>query len=42
VRMKRLGANSEPQVEGLEALPTKSNYFIGKNPNKWRRNVMNC
>jgi uncharacterized protein (TIGR03437 family) len=26
-------------VEGLEELPGKSNYFIGKDPGKWRTNV---
>src|SRR5262249_33908469 len=34
-----LGANSAPQVVGLEELPGKANYFIGNDPHKWRTNV---
>jgi hypothetical protein len=41
VRMKLIGANPSPQVEGMEAMPGKSNYFIGNDPSRWRRNVMN-
>ena len=39
VRMKLDGANAAPQVEGLEELPSKANYFIGNDPAKWRTNV---
>jgi hypothetical protein len=39
VRMKLAGASSAPQMEGLEALPGKSHYFIGNDPGKWRRDV---
>lgn len=39
LRMKLVGANPKAQVEGLEALPGKSNYFIGNDPGKWRTNV---
>ena len=39
IRMKLAGANSEPQIEGVDELPGKSNYFIGKDQSKWRRNV---
>jgi len=39
VRMKLVGANSQPQITGLEKLPGKSNYFIGNDPAKWRTNV---
>jgi hypothetical protein len=39
VRMKFAGANPEPQLEGAEALPGKSNYLIGNDPSKWRQNV---
>jgi Beta-propeller repeat len=39
VRMKLIGANSAPQVEGVDALPGKSNYFIGNDPSRWHRNV---
>lgn len=30
VRMKLVGANPEPQIAGLEELPGRVNYFIGK------------
>jgi Beta-propeller repeat len=39
VRMKFAGANPEPQIEGADALPGKSNYLIGNDPSKWRQNV---
>jgi hypothetical protein len=39
VRMKFAGANPEPQLEGADALPGKSNYLIGNDPSKWRQNV---
>ena len=37
--MKLDGANATPQVEGLEELSGKANYFIGNDPAKWRTNV---
>jgi Beta-propeller repeat len=40
VRMKLVGANSAPRIEGLEALPGKSNYLVGNAPGRWRRNVV--
>ena len=39
LRIKFVGANPDPQMIGLEQLPGKINYFIGKNPKKWRTNV---
>ncbi len=39
LRMKLVGANPAPQVEGLDELPGKSNYFRGNDPSKWRSNV---
>jgi hypothetical protein len=39
VRMKLLGANARPVSRGRDPLPGKSNYFIGKDPKKWRTNV---
>jgi len=39
VRMQFIGANPEPSVTGLEELPGKANYFIGRDPTKWRTNV---
>jgi hypothetical protein len=39
VSMNLIGANPNARVRGLEELPGKSNYFIGKDPKKWRTNV---
>ena len=39
LRMKLVGANPSPRIKGLEELPGKSSYFLGKDPNKWRTNV---
>jgi len=39
LRMKLVGANRRPQVVGERELPGKSNYFTGRDPAKWRRNV---
>jgi len=38
VRMSLVGAASKPLVSGLDELPGKANYLIGK-PAKWRTNV---
>jgi len=39
LRMKLVGAHPEPQMEGLEELPGKSNYFLGNDPKKWQLQV---
>jgi hypothetical protein len=39
LRLKMLGANATPEVDGQEELPGKVNYFIGNDPEKWRRNI---
>jgi hypothetical protein len=39
LRMKLVGANPEPLIEGRDELPGKNNYFIGKDPEKWRTGV---
>lgn len=39
LRMKLVGANPTPKVDGSDQLPGKSNYFIGNNPKNWRTNV---
>jgi len=39
VRMSLVGAASKPLVSGLDELPGKANYFVGKDPAKWRTNV---
>jgi hypothetical protein len=39
VRMKLIGADTAPQMEGLDRLPGRSNYLIGRDESRWRRNV---
>ena len=39
LRLKMIGANPAPRVEGQEELVGKANYFLGNNPEKWRRNI---
>ena len=41
LRMKLLRSNSRASMQGMDPLPGKSNYFIGKNPKSWRSNVTN-
>jgi Big-like domain-containing protein/carboxypeptidase family protein/beta-propeller repeat-containing protein/IPT/TIG domain-containing protein len=41
VRIKMLGANRQPAIEGLDELPGKTNYFIGDDPAKWQTDVLN-
>ncbi|MEO8380533.1 MAG: SBBP repeat-containing protein [Acidobacteriota bacterium] len=39
VRMRLQGANGKPAVQGVDLLPGRSNYFVGKDPAKWRAGV---
>jgi uncharacterized repeat protein (TIGR01451 family) len=39
VRMKLVGANPAAAVAGADALPGKSNYMIGNDPQKWRSGI---
>ena len=39
LRIRLVGANPKPKIEALDALPGKSNHFIGNDPKKWRTNV---
>lgn len=39
VRLALAGSNRHAPVEGLELQPGRSNYFIGNDPARWRRNV---
>src|SRR5882762_6696924 len=39
VRMSLAGANRTPQLEGVDELAGKANYFIGNDQTKWRTNV---
>ena len=41
VRMRAVGASPAPQIEGRDELITKSNYFIGGDPSRWRTDVPN-
>ncbi|MGQ0761878.1 MAG: DUF7948 domain-containing protein [Acidobacteriota bacterium] len=41
IRMTFAGANSNPRMEGLDQQSRKVNYFIGKDPKKWRKGVEN-
>jgi hypothetical protein len=41
LRMRLVDANPTPRLVALEELPGKSNYFIGRDPTKWRTNVPN-
>jgi hypothetical protein len=39
VRLRFLGANPHPIVEGLALMPGVANFFLGNDPAKWRVNV---
>jgi Beta-propeller repeat len=39
VRLTLSGSDSPRRVEGLEAQPGHTNYFIGQDPSRWRTNV---
>jgi hypothetical protein len=39
LRMKLVGANPKSEIEGLDPLPGKSNYFIGADPKQWRTGI---
>jgi hypothetical protein len=39
LRLAFVGANPTPRVAGLEDLPGKANYFLGKDPARWRTQV---
>jgi len=41
MRIKLEGANSAAKVVGAEELPGRSNYFLGRDPRKWRTGVAN-
>src|SRR3989442_2769154 len=36
LQMTLLGANTKPDIEGLDALPGTVSYFVGNDPNQWR------
>jgi hypothetical protein len=39
LRMNIEGANATPQVQGADELAGKVNYFVGKEPDKWRTDI---
>ncbi len=39
LRMKFVGANRNPKIEGLEQLPGRNNYLIGNDRAKWHTNI---
>ena len=39
LRINLVAANPHAKIEGLDQLPGKSNYFIGKNPRNWHTAV---
>jgi hypothetical protein len=40
VRMRLIGADPASQMEGVDMLPGRSNYILGRDAKRWRRNVM--
>jgi hypothetical protein len=41
VHMRLVGANPNAKISGIQELPGRSHYFVGKDPSKWRTNVPN-
>ena len=39
VEMQLEGSNPEASISGIDAQPGSSNYFIGRDPSKWRRSI---
>jgi len=39
VRLQAIGANPAPHVSGVDRLDSTSNYYVGNDQSKWRRNV---
>ena len=39
LKLKFLGANLDPVLIGTDVLPSKSNYFIGKDSQQWKTNI---
>ena len=39
IRLRLEGANPNAEIEGVDQLPGKSNYYIGNDPKKWRTDV---
>jgi len=41
LRMQLVGSNAQAGMVGTDALPGKSNYFLGRDPSQWRTNIPN-
>ena len=41
VRMRLVGANRSSAVNGMDELPGKSSYFMGRDPNRWHSEIPN-
>lgn len=41
LRLQFVGGNKHPIITGKEALPSKTNYFIGNDRKKWHTNISN-
>jgi photosystem II stability/assembly factor-like uncharacterized protein len=39
LRLNMVGGNTASRIEGQDELPGKVNYFIGNDPEKWRREI---
>jgi hypothetical protein len=39
VRLQLVGGNPESRITGLDPLPSRSHYFPGNDPKKWRRDI---
>ncbi|RMD69967.1 MAG: hypothetical protein D6819_05500, partial [Gammaproteobacteria bacterium] len=39
LRLGFIDANPSPRIEGLDPLSGRSNYFLGKDPSKWRTGI---
>jgi hypothetical protein len=40
LQLQLVGAASNPTIVGEDPLPGRVNYFIGRNPSKWRTNIL--
>ena len=39
VRLHLVGGNPESRISGLDRLPGRSHYFLGNDPERWRRDI---
>ncbi len=39
LKMTLLGANHDARISGIDKLPGRANYFFGRDPNGWKKNV---